>query len=84
MRYVWIGIKEKRSKKGKSRYSFNNAMKNEIFTRENSFLDYYQVRPFHHSFIQFNPQKLIQFAPFIAPFGNSFSPWFVIEEMHFL
>lgn len=74
-----------RVKKAKSRYSFNNAMKNEIFTRENFFHEISdELRPFpSHSFIQ-TTKKIIQFAPFIVSFSLFFGMSQSAEEMHFL
>lgn len=53
-----------RVKKAKSRYSFNNAMKNEIFTRENFFHEISdELRPFpSHSFTH-NKKNLLLSSP---------------------
>ena len=76
-----LALKEtEKEKKAKSRYSFNNAMKNEILTRENFFHEISDewVETFSKSFI--HTKNLIQFASFIVSFGMSQSA----EEMHFL
>lgn len=71
-----------RVKKAKSRYSFNNAMKNEIFTRENFFHEISDewVETFSKSFIHTQQKK----SPFIVSFSLFFGMSQSAEEMHFL